>query len=492
VKTGLHFSRIGIAAIATFAVAPIHAQTLSPAYSDTIGYGAMGGVILLLLAQVNRLRGQLRRGSRVPKFSSAQRQQSEDTDLGREHEYLRALLDHASDRIYFKDKSSCFLLCNKAKSDRSELTSREIIGKSDFDFFEVSRAQSAFDDEQEIIRTGKPIIGRIEREVTKNGQEYWALTSKWPLRDKNSEIIGTFGISKDVTELKEAEARLEQAHKQLVESSRMAGMAEVASTVLHNVGNVLNSVNVSSSIVSDKIKNSKTANLGKAVQLMREHDCDLAEFLKNDPKGLQLISYLGNLADHLENEERDILKELASLCANVEHIKEIVAMQQAYARVSGVQETLQASELVEDALRLNAGAVERHNVQLTRDYAEAPSLVVDKHKVLQILVNLIRNAKYALDERGHDDKQMVLRVKSDERTVNISVIDNGVGIPAENLTRIFGHGFTTRKDGHGFGLHSGALAAKQLGGSLTCQSDGPNCGAIFTLELPLGAETAKQ
>jgi PAS domain S-box-containing protein len=493
VKTGLHFSRIGIAAIAVFAAAPAHAQTFSPAYSDTIGYGAMGGVILLLLAQVNRLRGQLRRGARVTREVSAiHARQPEETALEREHEYLRALLDHASDRIYFKDKSSRFLLCNRAKSDRSEVTSRQIIGKSDFDFFDLRRAQSAFDDEQEIIRTGKPIIGRIDLEVTKNGQEFWALTSKWPLRDKNSEIIGTFGISRDITELKQAENRLAQAHKQLVDSSRMAGMAEVASTVLHNVGNVLNSVNVSSSVVSDKIKNSKVANLGKAVQLMREHHYDLAEFLKNDPKGRQLVSYLGNLADHLENEERDILKELASLCANVEHIKEIVTMQQAYARVSGVQETLQPSELVEDALRLNAGAVERHHVQVTREFLPTPPLVVDKHKVLQILVNLIRNAKYALDDCGHADKQMTLRVESNERTVKISVIDNGIGIPAENLTRIFGHGFTTRKDGHGFGLHSGALAARQLGGSLTCHSDGLNHGATFTLELPLAAGAANQ
>jgi signal transduction histidine kinase len=111
---------------------------------------------------------------------------------------------------------------------------------------------------------------------------------------------------------------------------------------------------------------------------------------------------------------------------------------------------------------------------------------VDRHKVLQILVNLIRNAKYALDDRGHHDKRMILRIApGGSGTVKISVLDNGVGILSENLTRIFGHGFTTRKGGHGFGLHSGALAAKQLGGSLTCQSDGPGKGATFTLELPL-------
>jgi C4-dicarboxylate-specific signal transduction histidine kinase len=109
---------------------------------------------------------------------------------------------------------------------------------------------------------------------------------------------------------------------------------------------------------------------------------------------------------------------------------------------------------------------------------------VDKHKVLQILVNLVRNAKYACDESGKTDKQITLRVDVAEGGVRISVIDNGVGIPAENMGRLFTHGFTTRQSGHGFGLHSGALAAQELGGSLHAVSDGPGRGAAFILELP--------
>jgi signal transduction histidine kinase len=103
---------------------------------------------------------------------------------------------------------------------------------------------------------------------------------------------------------------------------------------------------------------------------------------------------------------------------------------------------------------------------------------------MQILINLVRNAKYACDESGRTDKQITVRTTSDGQGVKIAVIDNGVGIPAENLTRIFNHGFTTRKTGHGFGLHSGALAARELGGSLSAQSDGPGMGAVFTLAIP--------
>jgi signal transduction histidine kinase len=165
-------------------------------------------------------------------------------------------------------------------------------------------------------------------------------------------------------------------------------------------------------------------------------------------------------------------------------------MQQSYAKVSGVAEKIAVADLVEDAIRMNAGALTRHDISLVRDYRARPTVTVDKHKVLQILVNLIRNAKYACDEAGRIDKQMIVRVAAENSRVRISVVDNGVGIPEANLARIFQHGFTTRKHGHGFGLHSGALAAKELGGALTAHSDGPGRGATFTLELGIESHTS--
>jgi len=181
-----------------------------------------------------------------------------------------------------------------------------------------------------------------------------------------------------------------------------------------------------------------------------------------------------------------LLKEVELLTQNMEHIKDIIAMQQSYAKISGVTELVSVVDLIEDALRMNASAFTRHEVHVVREYAEMPPMITEKHKVLQILVNLMRNAKYALDEGGRPEKLMRVRASlNGHGTIRISIIDDGVGIPPENLTRIFSHGFTTRKAGHGFGLHSGALAAKELGGTLTAQSDGPGRGANFTLELPL-------
>lgn len=293
----------------------------------------------------------------------------------------------------------------------------------------------------------------------------------------------------EIAERTRAEQELQNLHQKLMETSRQAGMAEVATGVLHNVGNVLNSVNVSATVIAERLGSAKTGNLVRATQLLREHNGQLAEFLTNDPKGRVLPSYLADVSDHLARDRTTALTELESLTKNIEHIKDIVAMQQSYARVSGVLETLPVTELIDDALRMNASAFKRHGITVVLEFEPVPPMNIDKHKVLQILINLLRNAKFALEEGSAPDKRLLIAVRHrDEGFVEIAIADNGIGIPPENLTRIFSHGFTTRKHGHGFGLHSGALAAQQMGGRLTAHSEGRGYGATFTLTLPFAAE----
>ena len=294
-------------------------------------------------------------------------------------------------------------------------------------------------------------------------------------------------------ERKQTQAELDEANRRLIDISRMAGMAEVATGVLHNVGNVLNSVNVSCTLVVDRVRQSKVANLPKLAALIQAQNGSLGEFLTQDPKGKQIPGYLCSLAPVLVEEQSDMLKELHSLRDKIDHIKEIVAMQQSYARISGVTETIPVEQLVEDAIKLNTGALARHGVTVERQFEPVPPVCTDKHKVLQILLNVIRNAKYACDESGREPKLVTLRIFSPGADrVAVQVMDNGVGITPENLTKIFSHGFTTRDGGHGFGLHSGCLAARELGGSLTVHSAGLGTGASFTLELPIIIEEDKK
>ena len=310
------------------------------------------------------------------------------------------------------------------------------------------------------------------------------LSSARQLIGPDGQILGAVAVIQDTTEHKLADLELERVHKQLMTASRQAGMAEIATNVLHNVGNILNSVNISASLVAERVKQSKAAGLCRVATLLQEKGQHVGTFITSDEHGKRIPGYLATLGEQLMTDQKMALQELASLRDNLEHIKNTVAMQQSYAKRCGVTETIAVVELIEDSLRLNAGAFARHGVTLRREFANVPPITVDKHKVLQILVNLVRNAKYACDESGRTDKLLTLRVERTINGVRISVVDNGVGISAENMERLFTHGFTTRQSGHGFGLHSCALAAQELGGSLHAESDGPGCGAAFILELP--------
>ena len=407
-----------------------------------------------------------------------------DEALRQSESQFRLVWESSGDGMRLTDRDGIMLRVNDAYCRMVQKSRKELEGqlmtivhsKANADFV-LSTYQKRVDSNALVPHFGTEVI-------LWNGAKAWFELSN-SLLEVSGKLRCVLSIFRDVTIRKQTELELASMHQQLLEVSRQAGMAEVATNVLHNVGNVLNSVNVSSSLVSDMVRTSKAGNLAKAVALLQAHENDLDDFLTNDAKGRQLPGYLKSLANHLAGEQQETHKELKSLAANIDHIKEIITMQQSYAKVLGVTESLPVVDLVEDAMRLNAGAMERHQVKVVREYFEVPPILVDKHKVLQILVNLIRNAKYALDDRGHTDKRMVLQVGlNGNNTVKISVIDNGVGIPSENLTRIFEHGFTTRKEGHGFGLHNGALTAKELGGKLTAYSDGPGKGATFTLELP--------
>jgi ligand-binding sensor domain-containing protein/signal transduction histidine kinase len=300
----------------------------------------------------------------------------------------------------------------------------------------------------------------------------------------------TASLEKEIEERKRMQSEIERVHRELLQASRLAGMAEVATGVLHNVGNVLNSVNVSTTLVTERIKKSKVSSVGRIAALLKQHGADLGSFMTSDPKGQRLPSYLSDLSAQLSREQGEALEELSALHKNLDHIKDIVAMQQSYARVAGVTTREDAVSLFEDALRMDEAALRRHGVKLVREFEQSlPQITVDRHKVVQILVNLIRNAKHACNEAHREDKRLTLCVGNSAGRIKFSVSDNGVGIPPENLTRIFSHGFTTRRDGHGFGLHSGALAAKEMGGELRVHSDGADKGATFTLELPLHPPT---
>jgi sensor domain CHASE-containing protein len=279
---------------------------------------------------------------------------------------------------------------------------------------------------------------------------------------------------------------LSAARAKLVETSRQAGMADVATSVLHNVGNVLNSVNISTTTLTDCVRKSKITGLARAAELLGRNRTHIAEFVTQDERGRNLPEYLTQLAQALLDEQHALLGELGHLKASVDHVNQVVQSQRTFARTVGHLEPVDLRELVRNALVVTEVAFKRRGITVQTDLAEIPSANLDAAKCLQILVNLLTNAKEALGTLAPGDKRLAVRLRrSGEHEATIEVVDSGVGIAPENLARIFSSGFTTKAGGRGFGLHYCALAAKEMGGELTAHSDGPGRGARFALRLAL-------
>ena len=344
--------------------------------------------------------------------------------------------------------------------------------------------------QQEMIRNQISQLAGTKMETICNDEGNFQIPVEVSIREiKDSSNNAYTWVIQDISKRKENEQYLKMLNERLMDASRQAGIAEIANSVLHNVGNVLNSVNTSSGIITTQLRHSKLSGLVKAVDLIREQGDDLPDFFARNPRGKQLPVYLEKLSALLAEEHSQIQQEVETLVKNINHIKKIVTSQQSYAGNTGIVEEVDPIALLEDAIQMNASSIDQYRINIKRTYLFKGRIYSDKHKLMQILVNILRNAKEALIEAKTQapEIEIILEPSSDKR-ITFQIQDNGVGIPHENLMKIFTHGFTTKKNGHGFGLHSCALAAREMGGTLDVDSKGPGQGAMFTLQIPIHAK----
>lgn len=280
-----------------------------------------------------------------------------------------------------------------------------------------------------------------------------------------------------------AALRMSRVQAQLRQQSREAGMAMIASGILHNLGNVLSGVTVSSAIIQDRLRRSKVPMLRKTAKLLQEHALDLPSRVEAVP------AYLSQLAEHLEAERSAQLQEVEVLRECVEHARGVIASEQRLGQPGAERRELVAvDEMAESAIKLGSAAFDLRAIELERDYAYHGAIVADRHKLLQILMNLLANAAHALRASSAPDKRIRVRTSCTGERVRLEVNDNGVGIAPQHLCAVFNQGFTTHEVGHGYGLHSSANWARELGGTLSCRSEGIGCGATFILDFPMPSQ----
>jgi PAS domain S-box-containing protein len=439
------------------------------------GLASLAALCALIVAWVVVLRRRVREQTEIIRGQIQREATLEDR--------YRDLFENANDIVFSQDRTGRLTAINRAAEEISGYRRAELLTRSLFDVLAPERRDEAARLFERLL-AGHEAPAPFETALVARDGRRVALEMAVRPRTARGRVTGVDGIARDVSARERAAGELAAANARLVEVSRHAGMAEVAASVLHNVGNVLNSVNVSTALLGERLRGSRVGNLARAVELLRAHGArgDLPAFLTADPEGQRLVAYLGGVAAHLGAERDELAGEVEALARSVEHLKEIVDVQQGYARApGGTEERLAARTLVAEALRL----LDASSAVLVETVGDADlSLTVEKHKVVQILINLVRNARQACEAR-EDAGRVTVRVERDGPRARFSVSDDGVGIAPEILARVFEHGFTTRKEGHGFGLHGAALMAAELGGALHVASEGPGRGATFTLDLPL-------
>jgi PAS domain S-box-containing protein len=399
---------------------------------------------------------------------------------------LRAILDASPEAILTVDGDGIVRSWNQAGERIFGFPAEEIVGRS------LRRLLPDMSDAElgAILQKGlgRPDgVGPIERSA-------WCRDGLFvpvDIRLRGMETSGgrlLVAIIRDISTEKDAEEKLAATHSQLLDVSRRAGMAEVATSVLHNVGNTLNTVNVSATVLREAVERSRVGDgLSRVAQLLQAGPAALTQ----GDQGPRLCAYLIKLAEAAGQERTRLIEEIGLILQGVEHMKSVISLQQERAKLGGVREEIAVAALIDQALRFESASLSHNQITVERRYGELPPCFIEKHKLLEILMNLISNARQALCAVSLAQRPRRLTVSLEEGApgrVRIVVTDNGIGIPPEQAERIFTYGFTTKKDGHGFGLHASALAAQELGGSLTCHSDGADRGATFTVEFPLRAQ----
>jgi PAS domain S-box-containing protein len=391
---------------------------------------------------------------------------------------LRAVLDCAPGYISLVDPD----LRIRYISALPEQAAAKLIGSHMVEHFtpkQMPRLLSAMQEAKD-LGTEPEIEYFVDAET---GQRSWHLSRISVLRDEAGAFQGFVLKTTDITDQKNVAQQLRKSKVDLVETLHEAGEAEVAAGVLHELSHLLKSVDASTGMLLDELSSPHVDLLARTVALCEEHGASLPDFLARDPRGQKVLALLSRVTEALVAEQRRLVAEVERLEEEMTTVRSTLVAQQSLASTSTHVEEAAPSELVERALAVFRRDLLHKRIDTVVEVVDDTRILTDKQATQQILINLIRNAIEAVAELA-GTRVLHVRVHRDGEHVLFEVMDNGCGIAADDLSRLFRQGFTTKRRGHGFALHASAIAAQAMGGSLTAESQGPGQGACFCLSLP--------
>jgi signal transduction histidine kinase len=271
--------------------------------------------------------------------------------------------------------------------------------------------------------------------------------------------------------------RLSHTQTQLAQTSQAAGRSQVASTVIHNVGNVLTNVNSLIDAACDRTQRLRISPLNKLADRLRSEDQNIA-MLEATP------DYLEGLAGSLLSDQQSISELLSTLNDNVRHIHDVIRAQRQHADQSLELRPVALHDVIQEAISCCRARLEEDSVQVTVSGQLQVEIACDRSLMLQTMINLIGNARYAMRSLDSTSRHLQIRASADSRTAQIEFQDNGCGMTPETLARVFDAHFTTREGGTGLGLHFCAITLKRIGGTIEAASEGHGKGSVFTIRAP--------
>lgn len=406
-------------------------------------------------------------------------------DLEREKYYLDSLMDNMPDSIYFKDPESKMIRVSKYMADRFGGIVDDLIGKSDFDFQDESHARKAYMDEQEIQKTRQPKIDYIEKEIKKDGSESWVSTTKMPLLNGKGEVVGTFGMSRDVTHVKVLE---QQQNAAMMEKAMAQGKYEIASEVMHDIGNAV--VGFGSYLTQiRRLQNEDNPDNLKNLAVFFEKQRAVLVAGLGETKADAVIKLLESMAQAQKNNQEDITKSIAEQLNIVANIQEILNIQRQY--VSGYEsqerKPVNMRNVINDSLAMLYASLDKRAIAVSLNIpAELPIIKGDRTKLMQVLLNILRNSIDAIDINS-PEKNISVNAFTNEDQLVLQIKDNGKGFDEHTANQLFGKGFTTKPSSSGMGLYNSKAILESHEGIIAITSEGEGKGTLVTMELKLSA-----
>ncbi len=397
--------------------------------------------------------------------------------------YMDSILQSMKEMLIILDTKGTITKVNRTTTESLVYEEHELVGQS-MDVFLVNEVASLpyrQNSETQLHDTEGTFL-------SKDGRRIPVILSRSSFSDDEGNLQGTICIARDITGKKEAEEQLDSAQKEMIKNAHNAGMADIATGTLHNVKNIITSVQTTANYVYRLLGSSKVAGYRKANAVLRNNIDRISDFVSNDPKADPLMKYYLHFEDAIVKEQETVKENVKRLLELTENITKVISAQQSYAGSCSMNEYYDLAKIVDDAITMQMGTIRSYEIKIEKEISDIQQVRVQKTKLVHIIVNLLKNARDALLDNPEDRRNVRISIESDDDSAYIKIGDNGLGIAPDNLSQIFNHGFTTKRDGHGFGLHSSASYMAEMGGKMSVESEGLGKGTTFILTFPIDPE----